>query len=155
MTKPNSTFSGGDFAQEWNGHSFFYDRSWTRSPDVKLFTEPSGLRFGGVYHPHWFFGGWPHDSSAPIIVRELYPIALASVLWGVGVEWKSRELLFHYDNMAVVDAWKSGTCKNKMAMRKIRRMLACAAKYNFIWQFMPALTVVNFRELLLSLSVFH
>ena len=99
---------------------------------MKLFTEPSGLRFGGVYHPHWFLGGWLHDGSAPIIVRELYPIALASVLWGWGVEWKSRKLLFHYDNMAIVDAWKSGACKNKMAMRLIRRMLAWAAKYNLI-----------------------
>ena len=68
------------------------------------------------------------------------------------MEWKSRKLLFHYDNMAVVDAWKSGTCKNKIAMRLIRRMLACAAKYNFILYIQHIAGVDNTLADLLSLS---
>ena len=86
-----------DFAQEWNGCGFFYNLSWTRSPDVELFTDASGLGFGGVYHPHWVFFGWPHhgvDGSGPIMVRELRLIALDCVLWGQ--EWKCKKFLFQH-----------------------------------------------------------
>ena len=102
-------------------------------PDIELWSDASGLGFAAVFQEDWFLGKWPHDSvdsSSPMIVRELYPIALACKLWGN--EWCNMKLLFHCDNSAVVDTWKSGSCRNKTAMKLIRLMLAIAAKHNFI-----------------------
>ena len=64
------------------------------------------------------------------MVREMVPIALACVIWGR--EWSHKKLLFHCDNASVVQAWRSGTRRNKKAMALIRSMLFVAAKYNFI-----------------------
>ena len=119
------------FVSQWNGRSFFHDIKWSKSPDLELFTDASGIGFGGFFCGHWFLGGWPEGlAQEPIMVRELYPIALSCVLWGK--EWSNKKLLFHCDNQSVVSAWKKGTCRNKCAMALIRGMLAVAAKCNFV-----------------------
>ena len=59
--------------------------------------------------------------------------AISKCIWPVFCGGRNgsacRKLLFHCD-MAVVYAWKSGTCKNKMAMKLIRRYPA----YCWYWQ---------------------
>ena len=119
------------FIQDWNGRSFFHDITWTKSPDLELYTDASDLGFGGYFCGRWFLGSWPDPLvSEPIMVRELYPIALCCLLWGK--EWSGKKLLFHCDNEAAVLAWKKGACRNRNAMSLIRGMLGIAARNNFI-----------------------
>ena len=46
-----------DFLPAWNGRALFRDRSWTLSSSFQLFTDASGLGFGGFFQGHWFFWG--------------------------------------------------------------------------------------------------
>ena len=123
-----------DFAISWNGRSFFHASTWIRSPDAHLFTDASGVGYGGFYQGHWFFGRWPLEFESAdlknIMVRELVPIALACWTWGS--QWKQLKIVFHCDNHAAVDAWSKGSCRNRKAMAVIRSILAAAAKHNFI-----------------------
>lgn len=120
-----------DFVSTWNGRSIFHDVEWTRSPDINLFTDASDCGYGAYCDGLWFFGQWQASFAAePIMVRELYPIAAACVVWGPS--WKGKRLLFHCDNLAVVDTWKKGSCRNKRVMALIRLILSLAARFNFI-----------------------
>lgn len=120
-----------DFASTWNGKSMFHDAEWTRSPDMNLFTDASDAGFGGYCDGLWFSGRWSSQlAEEPIMVRELFPIAAASAIWGN--TWVGKRLLFHCDNEAVVNAWKNGSCKNRAAMKLIRSILAKAAQFNFV-----------------------
>ena len=42
------------FLQQWNGISFFYDTNITYSADVELFTDASGIGYGGIFNQQWF-----------------------------------------------------------------------------------------------------
>ena len=123
-----------EFAAHWNGKSIFHALEWTKSPDLQLFTDASGVGYGAYFQGLWFWGQWPADflvdDPFSIMTREMIPIALACAVWGEN--WQGKRLLFHCDNESVVKAWYKGTCRNKRVMSLIRFMLARAATCNFI-----------------------
>ena len=100
------------FLPLWNGRAIIPDPFWSRSPDLELFTDASGgLGFGIYFQGHWLNGSWPPNlSDRSIQWKELYPIALACLLWGP--LWKGKKLLFHCDNQSVVDIWAEGLFHN-------------------------------------------
>ena len=57
--------------------------------------------------------------------QELYPIALACLLWGH--QWSGKKLLFHCDNRAVVDIWASGTSRDPLIMHLVCSIFLNAA----------------------------
>ena len=89
------------FLPSWNGRAIIPDRFWTKSADLELFTDASGtLGYGIYYRGHWIANSWPpilQDRS--IQWKELYPIAVACLLWGH--QWSGKKLLFHCDNQSV------------------------------------------------------
>ena len=107
------------------------DPHWSRSPDLALFTDVSGtLGYGAYYSGHWIAEPWPailHDRS--IQWKELYPIALACLLWGH--LWSGKKILFHCDNQPVVDIWASGTSRYPNIMHLVRSIFFCGATHNF------------------------
>ena len=62
--------------------------------------------------------------------KELYPIALASLLWVD--QWSGKKLLFHCDNQAVVDIWASGSSWDALTMHLVRSIRFSAATNHFI-----------------------
>ena len=47
------------------------------------------------------------------------------------IDWSSKKLLFHCDNLAVVSVWESGLARSSELMRLVRDLFYIAAKHNF------------------------
>ena len=119
------------FLPSWNGRAIIPDPHWTRSPDLELFTDASGsIGYGIFYAGHWVANPWPLElQNRSIQWKELYPIALACLLWGH--LWSGKKLLFHCDNQAVVDIWASGTSRDPLIMHLVRSIFFSAATNHF------------------------
>jgi hypothetical protein len=124
-----------EFLESWNGVSLFLEDNITDSADFHLFTDASGMGYGGVFRNKWFQGTWPqgfdtHTNTAANMAKlELFPVVVAAVLWGS--EWGRKKILFHCDNMATVFILKKGRSKDRSIMRLVRKHTFCAAKYSF------------------------
>ena len=119
------------FLPSWNGRAIIPDPFWTKSVDLELFTDASGaLGYGIYYMGHWIANSWPpilQDRS--IQWKELYPIAVACLLWGH--QWSGKKLLFHCDNQSVVDIWASGTSRDPLIMHLVRSIFFSGATHHF------------------------
>ena len=119
------------FLPTWNGRAIIPDPYWSRSPDLALFTDASGtLGYGIYYSGHWIADTWPPPLQGRSIQwKELYPIALACLLWGHS--WSGKNILFHCDNQAVVDIWASGTSRDPDIMHLVRSIFFSGATHHF------------------------
>ena len=72
------------FTTPWSGRSFFLLPNWTLAPDLELYTDSSGtIGYGAYCNGEWFNGRWtPEQASYRIQYKELYPIVLATAVWG-------------------------------------------------------------------------
>lgn len=126
------------FLKNWNGVNMFYDRDYTESFDMQLFTDASSTRgFGGYYQGLWFSSAWPPEIELPtekqlsMAFLELYPIVVAAVLWGSN--WNKKRILFWCDNEATVAIVRKGRSKCLQIMRLMRQLTWCACKNNFFF----------------------
>lgn len=119
------------FLPTWNGRAIIPEPHWTKSPDLELFTDASGsLGYGIFYMGHWIFEPWPPQlQDRSIQWKELYPIAIACLLWGQ--QWSGKKLLFHCDNQAVVDFWASRTSRDPLIMHLVRSIFFSAATHHY------------------------
>ena len=99
------------FLPLWNGKQKILDVNVTRSLDLNLFTDASGVSCFGIYfNGRWVAQPWPPYPSTHIIPwKELCPIYLACVLWAK--EFQQKRLLFHCDGLAITTIWSTGTSK--------------------------------------------
>ncbi|XP_002737621.2 uncharacterized protein LOC100376830, partial [Saccoglossus kowalevskii] len=73
---------------DWNGISMFLYTNTTSTSMLELFTDASGIGFGGYFQGHWFQDRWTdkllleNDPSLSIAFQELHPIVVACILWG-------------------------------------------------------------------------
>ena len=95
------------FLESWNGINMFYDNSYTSNFNMELCTDASSTKgYGGYFQGKWFSSSWPNDIPSPkdknvsIAFLELYPIVVASLLWGF--EWKCKKILFWYDTKPLI-----------------------------------------------------
>jgi hypothetical protein len=122
----------------WNGISMFLDADATTNLDLELFTDASGIGFGGYYQQQWFQARWTRDlrlENDPLLsiaFQELYPIIVAAILWGK--HWLRKRVLFHCDNMATVHILNKGRSKSPAIMKLMRRLVIVAATNNFMFQ---------------------
>ena len=86
--------------KHWNGISLFLDDEPTDAGCFGLFTDASGIGYGGFYQGKCFFGAWsqitniPNITSTSIAFKELYPIVVAALLWGH--QWGRKRLAFFF-----------------------------------------------------------
>ena len=79
---------------------------------------------------HWLADPWPPELRDRSIQRqELYPIALACLLWGH--QCSGMKLLFHCDNQTVVDIWTSDTSRDPLIMHLVRSIFFSAATNHY------------------------
>lgn len=121
---------------DWNGRSFFLEDEFTLAPIIELYTDASGIGHGGYFQGQWFASAWPLDiknkydeNTLSIAFLELYPIVVASMLWGSN--WCKKRILFHCDNKATVMILNKGRSKCRHIMQLMRRLVLIAAKNNF------------------------
>ena len=119
------------FLPTWNGRAIIPEPHWTKSPDLELFTDASGsLGFGIFYMGHWISKPWPPQlQDRSIQWKELYPIAIACLIWGQ--QWSGKKLLFHCDNQTVVDIWASGTSRDPLIMHLVHSIFFSAATHHY------------------------
>ena len=121
--------------KHWNGISLFLDDEPTDAGCFGLFTDASGIGYGGFYQGKWFFGAWsqitniPNITSTSIAFKELYPIVVATLLWGH--QWGRKRLAFYSDNSAVVHVLNKKYSTSPDIMRLLRRLVLQAAWCNF------------------------
>ena len=125
-----------EFLSTWNGINFFYEPQLMSAADMHLYTDASSTKgFGGFYQGKWFYDTWPKelpdisDKTLSMAFLELYPIVVAAVLWGK--DWSGKRILFHCDNLAAVQILAKGRSKEPIIMKLMRRLVMCAATYNF------------------------
>ena len=116
------------FLPKWNGVGLMYDRDWTTSVDIELFTDASNLAMAGYYQGAWFVE-LVGDRKESISWREMYAVVQAAATWGV--QWSGKRILFHVDNLCVVHVLRSGTSKSPSLMDLVRALLFIAATYQF------------------------
>ncbi|XP_041922810.1 uncharacterized protein LOC121686960 [Alosa sapidissima] len=121
----------------WNGISFFYNEVPESSASLDLFTDAApSVGFGGVFQGQWFAEKWPAEfsafalGSASSALHELYPVVVASVLWGGSCSRK--RITLHCDNAAVVGMINKGRSSSAIIMPLLRRLTWQSVMHNFI-----------------------
>ena len=121
-----------DFFSDYNGRSFFLEKSWTNSEKIKLYTDASGaIGYGGVLGKRWFHGIWPDTwKHTDICIKEIFPITLAFEMWGKSLS--NHKILIKSDNMAVVNIINSQTSRDPQVMLYLRRLVLVTLQYNIM-----------------------
>lgn len=132
------------FLNGWNGINLFYNVSQITSEELNLYTDASAtIGYGGYFRGLWFSSSWSdelipslktlmkEEDCVSIAFYELYPIVVASILWGE--MWKKQRIIFLCDNSATVAILNKGRSKSPHIMPLMRRLTLIAAKNNFIF----------------------
>ena len=110
------------FVGVWNGISFL-NLYKLLIPSCNVFTDASGsFGCGTCWGTLWLQGQWPLEwASIDIMVKELVLVVLACALWGS--QWAGRHVLFHIDNLSVVQMLQKGASKEPSGV--IMHLLRC------------------------------
>ena len=120
-----------DYLPSWNGRYRILDPTTTPCHTLDIFTDASGeIGLGIFYKGRWVSERWPDSvKTYSIQWKELYPIYLACLLWAP--EFRGRRLLFHCDNLAVVNIWSAQSSKCPKMMSLLRKLFFVAARFEF------------------------
>ena len=118
--------------REYNGRTMFLEERWTRFDQVRMYTDASGsIGYGALLGSRWCQGKWPQEwSERGITFKETVPILMALKLWGGHLQ--NKRLMCYTDNMAVMSAVNSMTCKCTHTMWLIRRIVAMCMEHNIL-----------------------
>ncbi|XP_061162686.1 uncharacterized protein LOC133171907 [Saccostrea echinata] len=128
------------FLSNWNGINLFYSMSQITSEELNLYTDASAtVGYGGFFKGNWFSEPWTDevkqlcdsDTELSIAFFELYPIVVASILWGH--MWKKQRIVFMCDNSATVAILNKGRSKSVHIMPLMRRLTLVSAQHNFVF----------------------
>ncbi len=125
------------FLDEWNGISFFYNDKSETSASIEFFTDAApSVGFGGFFKGEWFSEAWPKEmlnlpsACKSTALFELYPIVVASLLWGS--KWSRKQIVVLCDNEATVNMINKGRSKTPAINRFLRRLTWTCVTGNFI-----------------------
>ena len=118
------------FLPTWNGTSYILETEWSTSTSMSLYTDASSsIGWGAYWSGRWIQSHWSSSEEEKSIVwKELFAVTAAVNTWGH--LWARKKVLFHCDNQAVVDIWRTGTTKSPDVMALIRMLYFCAATHN-------------------------
>ena len=117
------------FSESWNGVSVI--PALAAIDSIQVVSDASGSwGCGAIWGQNWCQLQWPQEwLSIPITAKELAPIVVASMLWGLG--WYGQRVQFICDNMAVVACVNSGSSKDSLVMHLLRALWFVSAKFCF------------------------
>ena len=86
---------------------------------------------GAWFEDSWFHFQWDAATQdLPITVKELLPILVSGVVWGL--RWSNQRIVSHCDNQAVVACLWTQTSKHKGIMHLLRDLLFIEAHFRFV-----------------------
>ena len=127
------------FLPSWNGVAMFYDHHWISSTAMDFYSDASNIAVAGYWQGDWFVE--LTDLTHSINWRELYAVVVAAATWAP--QWSGRRIIFHCDNMSVVQVLASGTSKRPELMVLLRTLFYVAATYQFEFSSQYINTKVN------------
>lgn len=122
-----------EFLPKWNGTSSFLSPSWLYPSAIHLYTDASStVSCAGFFNGEWFIIKWTDlmlSFTPSIEWMEFLPILVSCSLW---CEQFFRErIIFHSDNLGVVQAWEKLGSSSKTILNLMRHTLMLAATNNF------------------------
>lgn len=118
---------------DWSGQSFFYDEQWLTNDCLHLYTDACKTSFGGLFGTSWFCEsfqtvGIPLRRS--ITFKELFAITMSVTVWSTYLS--TKRIIFHCDNLAVVNIISSGSSKCRHIMSLMRYLYYICCQYNIV-----------------------
>lgn len=106
----------------------FINEEWLNAQKLNLYTDAAGkIGYGAVFGTKLFYGTWEDmglRQDYTITFKELFPIVITVETWEHTPVNKS--ILFHSDNIAVVEIINKNSSKDSSVMCLVRRLvLAC------------------------------
>ena len=122
------------FLESYNGRSFFLDYNWPSSTKLHLYTDaPGSLGYGTVFGSHWLYGQSPSNwLGHNIIVLEMFPIVISLSIWVS--ELANKCVLFHTDNLGLVDIINKKTMKDNKLLVLLRELVLQCLKHNILFR---------------------
>lgn len=125
-----------EFIDNFNGKSMFINDDWQNSHKLNLYTDAAGkFGYGAVFGTKWFYGTWEDLSLQQdynITFKELFPIVIAVETWGQALA--NQSILFHSDNIAVVEIINKISSKDTSVMCLVRRLVLACLRHNILFQ---------------------
>jgi hypothetical protein len=122
------------FLANYNGWSFFLEERWANSQQLHLFTDAAGgIGFGAIFGTEYCHGLWPDEwRYRNIAILEFYPIVLSLCLWGHKIA--NHSFLFFTDNEALVYVINKQSCKDKILMQFVRKLVLVCLQHNIVFK---------------------
>ncbi|KAM4652049.1 uncharacterized protein O3C94_014384 [Discoglossus pictus] len=123
------------FLKNFNGRSMILTEP-TVNEVLQLFTDAAGSQgFGAYFRGHWCAQAWPagwHEQgwTRNLTLLELFPIVVALWLWGDML--RHHHVVFHTDNMSVVQAINSTTASSPPVVRLLRQLVLKCLQLNIM-----------------------
>ena len=117
------------FLQSWHGTSFLILGD---SLTIQVHSDASGTFGCGAITSdnRWLQVQWPASwQEVDISVKEMIPIVMSAAMWGGS--WRRRRVLFHSDNMAVVEVVQRKSAKYPLLLHLLRCLYFYAAYFQF------------------------
>jgi hypothetical protein len=117
------------FINAFNGRTVLQQQKWISAAKLHMYTDSaSSIGYAGILGSQWFMGEWPVDwKSYSIALLELFPIVTAIDLWADSLANKC--IIFHTDNMSIVNIINSQTSKDVLIMYLVRRLVVTTILY--------------------------
>ncbi|XP_033738793.1 uncharacterized protein LOC117326238 isoform X1 [Pecten maximus] len=125
-----------EFFKHFNGICYISEANWLSNADLQLYTDSAGnagLGCGAILGNQWFVWAWPSHWAYSVVIRditflELVPIALAICVWADSL--KNKKVIFHCDNLALVNILNNKTSKSERVMKLLRPLVILALRKN-------------------------
>ena len=113
---------------------FFLKDEWKNSKTLNLYSDASGNAGLAAVFGSWCFAeSWPsYLKEYQITIKELFPIVVALELWGKHLQ--NSKVMFFSDNQAVVEVINKQSCKDKVMMSLVRRMVLTVLTFNIVFR---------------------
>jgi hypothetical protein len=126
------------FLDAFHGVSVIKNQFWVNNQTLQLFTDSAGGEAGGFgiyYAGKWAQSRWPRAWFQQGLTRdltflELFPVQVAISLWQS--EFANKNILFHIDNMAVVQVLNACTSKSPRVMNIVRKLVLTCLQFNIL-----------------------
>jgi hypothetical protein len=115
------------------GH-FFLEERWANSQQLNSFTDAAGgIGFGAIFGTEYCHGLWPDEwRYRNIAILEFYPIILSVCL--LGHKMANHSVLFFTDNEALVYVINKQSCKDKILMQFVRKLVLVCLQHHILFK---------------------
>ena len=117
-----------EFSPSWNGVALIQDPP-VSDDSINLHTDASPFGLGAVFGNSWLMVEVPHQARmSPIHILEFEAIMFAIFTWADKL--RNKQVMLHCDNLAIVQVWTHGACRDRNLMVLVRKLFLFLARNN-------------------------